>query len=247
VRILIVDDDPLARLLTREVVLALGHEAVEAEHGEAAWRALAAERFPLLVADLEMPGLDGLELTRRVRAADPTRATFVLVCTGREAGDTLREVLDAGADDFMTKPVSPEQLRARIVIAERRLLQHAERLRADEELRRARWLAGIGETSIALQHEINNPLSAIIAHVELLRLDAEPEGEAGRALRVVLESARRIADVVKRLGALRDPRTVEYVRGTLMLDLRREEAGPEPGGGRARGHGEGEDDRHQGA
>ena len=222
-RILIADDDPLPRLLAREVAGMLGHEAVEAEDGEAAWRALEGERFPLAIVDLEMPALDGLELMRRLRAADPSRETFVLVCTGRDAGDALVDVLDAGADDFVTKPVSPEQLRARILIAARRLAQDAARRAAEEELQRARWLAGIGETSIALQHEINNPLSAILTHVELLRLDRDIESEVGDSLRVVLESARRIADVVKRLGALREPRTVEYIRGTRMLDLGRED------------------------
>jgi DNA-binding response OmpR family regulator len=220
-RVLIADDDPIPRLLAREVVAALGHEPIEAEDGAAAWTIAQGERLPLAILDLEMPGLDGLELTRRLREADASHETFVLVCTG--AGEALREVLDAGADDFVTKPVTPEQLRARIVIAERRLEQDAARRRAEAELQRAQWLAGIGETSIALQHEINNPLAAIMSHAELLRMDYESRGEPNDALRSVLESARRIADVIRRLQALREPTTVEYLSGTRMLDLRRDD------------------------
>ena len=160
---------------------------------------------------------------RRIRADASTRETFVLVCTGRDADDVLQAVLDAGADDFVTKPVSPEQLRARILIAERRLAQDVARRETEAALQRARWLAGIGETSIAMQHEINNPLSAIVSHVELLRLERDLSAETRESLRVVLDAARRIADVVRRLQALRDPRTIEYIRGTRMLDLRHDE------------------------
>lgn len=229
-RVLFADDDPMPRLLTKEVVISLGHEPIEAADGAQAWAVLQAERVPLAILDLEMPGLDGLELCRRLREADPSRETFVLIVTGRDADDALYRVLDAGADDFINKPVSPEQLRARVLIAERRLGQDAARRSAEAELQRARWLAGIGETTIALQHEINNPLSAIMGHVELLRMEAEDRGESSEALAVVQEAARRIAEVVRRLGDLREPRTIEYVGGTMMLDLRRADGDPPPGG-----------------
>ncbi|MDE3127773.1 MAG: hypothetical protein KGL38_07190, partial [Gemmatimonadota bacterium] len=81
------------------------------------------------------------------------------------------------------------------------------------------WLAGIGETSIALQHEINNPLSALLGHAELMMMDEKERGEENEHVRVIHEQARRIADVMKRLRRLRDPRTVEYVAGARMLDL----------------------------
>jgi nitrogen-specific signal transduction histidine kinase len=80
-------------------------------------------------------------------------------------------------------------------------------------------VTSIGETSIALQHEINNPLSALLGHAELMMLEANDTGADTDSLRVILEQARRIAEVVKRLGRLRDPRTVEYAPGARMLDL----------------------------
>jgi response regulator RpfG family c-di-GMP phosphodiesterase len=163
--------------------------------------------------------LGGLDVCRRIRAADPSRETFVIVCAGLDAQENLAAVLDAGADDYLAKPVTAEGLRARLAIAERRLAEEASRRQGEAELARARWLAGIGEMTIALQHEINNPLSALISHAELALLDAADRGERNEQVETILQQAQRIAEVVKRIGALRNPMSVEYLPGTSMIDL----------------------------
>lgn len=218
-KVLIADDDDVIRALVNSVAANLGFTPVTATNGADAWRLYEQERFPLAVIDIEMPDVDGLELCRRIRAADANHETFVLVLTGRNTQDDLGDVLEAGADDYLGKPTTPNNLGARLVIAQRRMAQEAQRRAAEEELAKARWLAGIGETSIALQHEINNPLSALLGHAELLMMDEKGSDERSDHVRVIHEQARRIADVVKRLGKLRDPRTVEYVAGSRMLDL----------------------------
>ena len=219
VKVLIADDDDTIRALVSSVVVSLGYEPVAAANGADAWGLYEREQFPLAVVDIEMPDIDGLELCRKIRAADPKHLVFILVLTGRNANDDLGQVLEAGADDYMTKPTSPSNLRARLVIAQRRMDMDTKRRAAEEALARTRWLAGIGETSIALQHEINNPLSALLGHAELLMLDEQDGAEPNEHIHVIHEQARRIADVVKRLGKLRDPQTVEYVGGARMLDL----------------------------
>ncbi|MHB1863944.1 MAG: response regulator, partial [Gemmatimonadaceae bacterium] len=205
--------------LVASVVVSLGYEPVTAANGAAAWELYQTEPLPLAVVDIEMPDVDGLELCRQIRAADRNHETFILVLTGRSTHDDLGAVLEAGADDYMSKPTTPNNLRARLIIAQQRMAQESQRRAAEEALAKARWLAGIGETSIALQHEINNPLSALLGHAELMLLDAQDAGQDNPHLRVIHEQARRIAEVVKRLGKLRDPQTVEYVGGSRMLDL----------------------------
>lgn len=219
VKVLIADDDETIRALVSSVATSLGYQPVIAADGSLAWQLYEAERFPLAVLDIEMPDLDGLELCRRIRASDANRETFILVLTGRNTSDDVGAVLEAGADDYMAKPTTPNNLRARLVIARQRMEHEAQRRAAEDALARARWLAGIGETTIALQHEINNPLSALLGHAELLMLETEDQGEPNEHLTVIHEQARRIADVVKRLGKLRDPQTVEYVAGSRMIDL----------------------------
>jgi two-component system, NtrC family, sensor kinase len=221
VKVLIADDDETVQALVRSVVVSLGYEPVEAPNGADAWMRYRQERFPLAVVDIEMPDMDGLELCRLIRGADPDHESFILVLTGRSTHDDLGAVLEAGADDYIAKPTTPNNLRARLVIAQRRMEQESQRRAAEAELARARWLSGIGETSIALQHEINNPLSALLGHTELLMMDQQEKGEENEHVRVIHEQARRIAEVVKRLRKLRDPQTVEYVAGARMLDLSR--------------------------
>ncbi len=218
-KVLIADDDETIRALVGSVVTSLGYEPVTAADGAVAWALFQELRFPLAVVDIEMPGMDGFELCARIRGVDPTRETFILVLTGRDTHDDLGAVLDAGADDYMSKPATPNNLRARLVIAQQRMDHESQRRAAEAALSKARWMAGIGETTIALQHEINNPLSALLGHAELMMLDEQDGREPNEHVRVIHEQARRIADVVKRLGKLREPRTVEYVKGSRMIDL----------------------------
>ena len=222
-RVLLADDDEFMRALLDLVLREAGHEVNAVADGVAAWEAFAAAPPPLVVLDWEMPGLDGLEVCRRIRAADPGRTTFVLVVTARDASEALATMLDAGADDYVAKPVSPEGLRARLVIVERRVAQAAAQREAEAGLSRARWLAGVGETTLALQHEINNPLAAMLGHAALIEHGLCEGAERDDCVAAIVEQAKRIGTVVKRLSALREPKSVEYLEGAMMVDLSNDE------------------------
>ncbi|HET7188243.1 MAG TPA: response regulator [Gemmatimonadaceae bacterium] len=219
-RVLLADDDVIARTLLCAVLADFDHEVVVAEDGERAWELFQEEPVPLVVLDINMPGLDGLTVCRLIRGHAAGRETFVVVVTARDGRDDLTAVLAAGADDYVTKPTSPENLRARLEIAGQRIVQNAASRAAEAELARSRWLAGIGETTIAIEHEINNPLSALLGHAELLLMEeGGMNDEQKDSLRIIQEQATRIADVVRRLARLKNPQSVEYLAGSRMLDL----------------------------
>ena len=218
-RVLLADDDVIARTLLATVLADLDHDVCIADDGEGAWEAFQSDPVPLVVLDINMPGIDGLEVCRRIRQHDAGRDVFVLIVTARDGRADLARVLEAGADDYVTKPASPENLHARLEIAKRRIAQDRVRRTAEEELARSRWLAGIGETTIALEHEINNPLSALLGHAELLMMDNGLTEEQQEQLRIIQEQAARIAQVVRRLARLKNPQSVEYLAGARMLDL----------------------------
>ena len=218
-RVLFADDDVISQTLLAAVLTHLGHESRGARDGGEAWDMFQAEPVPLVVLDVMMPVLDGLEVCRRIRAHPAGREAFVLVVTARDGRDDLAEVLDAGADDYVSKPSTPENLRARLAIAARRIAQEEARRAAEAELARARWLAGIGETTIALEHEINNPLSALLGHAELLLMDRDLRADQRAELQTVREEAARIAEVVRRLAKLKSPKSVEHRSGARMIDL----------------------------
>jgi DNA-binding response OmpR family regulator len=226
-RVLFADDDVIARTLLSAVLVELGHEVTPAEDGEHAWTLFQQEPVPLVVLDINMPKLDGLTVCRLIREHEAGRETFVVVVTARDGREDLTAVLAAGADDYITKPSSPENLRARLEIAGQRILQNGARRAAEAELARSRWLAGIGETTIAIEHEINNPLSALLGHAELLLMEKEGlSSDQLDQLRIIQEQAARIADVIRRLAKLKNPQSVEYLAGARMLDLGKRPGGP---------------------
>ena len=211
-KLVLADDNEVTRRLLDAMLTRAGHEVAAVSDGAAAVAAYERLRPSLVVLDWEMPVMDGLEATRRIRHEAGDEGVFVLMLTGRHGPGDLMNALNAGVDDYIVKPATPEHLEARLLIAERRIAQSA-------ELARARWLAGIGETTLALQHEINNPLAALLGESEMLSMEKALPEPLGESVGVIVTSARRIAAVVKRLAALDQPQSVNYLNGARMLDL----------------------------
>ena len=146
-RVLIVDDDPTTLQIVEHTLLAAGYEVDLAPDGEAAWDALEATHHRIVLTDWLMPRLSGLELVERVRS-DPDRPyAYLIMLTVKEALPDLVQALDAGADDYLTKPFRPEELLARIRAGERMVELH-DRLedrihRLEEALDEVRRLRGL--------------------------------------------------------------------------------------------------------
>src|SRR5579862_4979606 len=120
-RILIVDDEPPIRRFLRTALTAQGYRIDEAADGEAALEFLAHNKADLIVLDLGLPGIDGLEMVRRLRAQGAAVPIVILSSRDDEAGKVA--ALDLGADDYVAKPFGIEELSARIRAALRHRLQ----------------------------------------------------------------------------------------------------------------------------
>jgi DNA-binding response OmpR family regulator len=116
-RILVVDDDENLRRLTAAYLESEGYEVVEAHDGPSALTTVEEQEPDLLVLDLMLPGLSGLEVARKVRAG---RATPILMLTARGSEEDVLRGFDAGADDYLVKPFSPKVLVARVKAVLRR-------------------------------------------------------------------------------------------------------------------------------
>ncbi len=112
--------------------------------------------IPLILLDLALPGMDGFEFTRRIRALPQGDLTMILVITAFDRRKDIMLALDAGADDYLVKPVSVDQLQVRLTILERRLESLMRRKRAEEELEKHRHHLAelVNERTIKLQKEI---------------------------------------------------------------------------------------------
>jgi PAS domain S-box-containing protein len=125
-RILLVEDNPINAMLTRELLRRRGHQVSEVTSGEAAIEVMAAERFDLMLTDIHMPGLDGVEATKRIRLAElraGQRRTPIVAVTADVLETGKRACQEAGMDGFLAKPIDPAELDsmlARIFAAETR-------------------------------------------------------------------------------------------------------------------------------
>ena len=118
---LVVEDDPDTRSLLAEYLAMRGHEVTAVPDAEEGWDASQATDYPLVILDWALPGMDGLELCRRLRARPAGDESVILLVTGRVGPETLATVLDAGANDFLPKPFTPAMFEVRLGIAERQV------------------------------------------------------------------------------------------------------------------------------
>ena len=119
-KILIAEDDPVTVQILRFTLLHYGHEVVSATNGAEAWEKFDADPFRVIVSDWMMPGVDGLDLCRKVRERPKTDYTYFILLTAVNTGrENLRHAMDAGIDDFLTKPLDREAILMRLRVAER--------------------------------------------------------------------------------------------------------------------------------
>jgi DNA-binding response OmpR family regulator len=227
-RILLVDDDPDIVRLVQHVLTSSGYgPAVQVASGGDALASLSGMDIVLL--DHQLPDTTGLDVLTAIRAQPQPPGVILVTAHGNES--LAAAALRLGADDYLAKDTALPELLPQIIERVRRNRELRKALAAaEQDLVRAERLAAIGEMTVTLHHEINNPLMAASAEVELLL--AEPGGESGQR-RVGLENIRqalhRIRDIVQRVAGLREARTRDYLRGVRMLDLNKEQsAGSSP-------------------
>jgi two-component system KDP operon response regulator KdpE len=119
-RVMVVDDDPQIRRVLRTALVAQGYEAIDARNGEEAIERLGEEKPDLIILDVNMPRMNGIETCRVIRSMSDVR---IIMLTVRDSESDKIEALDAGADDYVTKPFSSPELLARIRAALRRSSQ----------------------------------------------------------------------------------------------------------------------------
>jgi DNA-binding response OmpR family regulator len=124
--ILIVDDDPTLRFVLQGTLKRLGHAVVAANDGAEGLKVFEQCHPSLVISDLLMPGMDGMELCRKIRKANHSQYTYLILLTAVEGKSGYLAGMEAGADDFITKPFDAELLAARVAVAQRILSLQSE-------------------------------------------------------------------------------------------------------------------------
>jgi len=174
--ILIAEDDPVSRRLLEATLVKWGYDVTVACDGTEAWQILRSEDAPrLAILDWMMPGMDGLTICRNIREAHDLPSIYIILLTARGRKDDIVAGLEAGADDYITKPFHREELRARVQVGVRIM-----------ELHRIK-----NELISMVSHELRSPLTSIIGSLSMVA-----SGEAGE----LPEDARMMIDIAYRNG-----------------------------------------------
>src|SRR5439155_26968369 len=130
--ILMSEDERDSRELLCWILEKLGNQVVATENGKEAWEVFRRGCFRLVISDVLMTIFDGLELCRRIRKHKQSKYTYVIIITALIGKKDYLEGMEAGADDFVTKPFDPDELKARLRVAER-IISFQEQAAAAEE------------------------------------------------------------------------------------------------------------------
>jgi CheY-like chemotaxis protein len=219
-KILIAEDDAVSRRLLEVTLLQAGHQVFACSDGGEAWGILERPDSPeLAILDWMMPGTDGIEICKKIRAVPEPRLVYILILTARGRREDVIAGLEAGADDYITKPFDREELKARVRVGIRMLeLQKSLADRIQENAR----LDLLAETSRALAHHVRNAITPILGMAELFD---ENRPRFGTELKsVALKEGTRIAAIIDALLDMSETGDIETVAyagqaAKRMLDL----------------------------
>lgn len=225
-KVLIAEDDSASRMALKTTLQKWGHEVIVAEDGNEAWELLQIENPKLAILDWMMPGIEGIELCRRIRKKSDCDYVYVILLTSRIEKEDIVAGLDAGADDYITKPFDREVLRSRVAVGAR-IVQY-ETLLAEKNVQLQRYgsemgklaeerskqlfhaerMATVGLLSAGIAHEINNPATFIAGNIQTLGKfyeDVEP---------VLLERTKQDCQDTEKLEFILQemPKAVEGIR-----------------------------------
>ena len=208
-QVLIVDDEPISRRLLQNYLEKWGYQVVVAENGSRAWQIFQQGDFRMVISDWLMPEMDGLELVRRIRGHTNRGHVYAILVTVRAQKEDLVEAMEAGADDFISKPFDRDELRVRLREGERIIqlqqaladqnqkLVHAERILTEVEA---------GETG-----------SYIAKTAAMLRDPIARLQEATAAMQTALARVQRTGEELRELTAQCDSPSPELVQSLERL------------------------------
>ncbi len=222
-RILAVDDMPLHLDYLQEELTHLGHEVVTAEDGQEALRAVSEHQPDIVLLDLSMPGMDGLQVLQVLRREEAYASLPVIMLTARKEYEDRIAGLDAGADDYITKPFHIGEVSARI-----KALLRIRDLQASvlEREKRLAQLRGVAQTLVTLAHHLNNATQSISGTAQLAASNPEDTGLSEQLREVAIRQTEKISAVLQTLQHTVDNveiGTVDYAgEPDRMLDIEAE-------------------------
>lgn len=221
--ILVVDDDPAVARIIAKGLARHGFGIVIGQNGHQAVQ-LAQKHAPdLIVMDLAMPEMDGLEACRIIKEKNPTRFIPIIFITGKTSLEDKLKGLDTGADDYITKPFEIIELRARIK-ALLRIKKLTETLQeTQQKLIKTKQIAALAAAAVTISHQINTPLTRIVINTEMLGKNIPPSAvqKCAPYMEGITKATQTINTLTKKFIKMSNLNFTDYLPGTqtTMLDI----------------------------
>lgn len=215
-KVLITDDDIVNRQVLETKIRSWKYISRSFDNGQSLLDAVEKLDEPLLIIlDWMMPGLDGLEVCKKLRSLPLSPFIYIIMLTSKSETKDIVMGLDAGANDYLSKPVDSTELHARIKAG-------ARVLELEEKIMKLQYEEAMVQLAVTASHEINNPLTYLLGNLQLIQLEAArhnlPE-DLLRKIKAMEEGATRIRDIVTKLSQLKHIKPKAYMAGLKMLDL----------------------------
>jgi CheY-like chemotaxis protein len=210
--ILVVDDEEINIEVVASILNANGYIVEKAQSGQSCLKAARRSRPDLILLDINMPGMSGIEVCGHLKRDLKTRAIPVIFVTSNTDDEILAAAFDAGCNDYVHKPVNRIELIARINVA---LLQRtsAQQLAEDEKLK------GVLETAGGVCHELNQPLQYILGSIQLMMMEISDTDPLHESLVKVMQQVERIGAITRKLMEITRYKTRLYADGKSILDI----------------------------
>jgi two-component system, sensor histidine kinase and response regulator len=201
-RILVVDDQPINVQLLKRKLERGGLEVSTANNGLEALEQVKAHKPDLILLDLMMPDMDGIEVCQRLQASSDNRSIPVIFVTARTTKESKLEGLAVGAVDYITKPIDLDETVARVTTQLRFAAINRENLELQRRLEESRRAATIGAVAQGIAHNLNNLLGVVIGYLDLIKGGYEKPAVVKKNAQNVDDAVQRIVGIVRQLSTL---------------------------------------------
>jgi len=201
-KILVVDDQPVNVQILRKRLKRENLSVLAAHSGEAAIAAVREHRPDLILLDVVMPELDGIEVCRRLQSFEEGRSTPIIFITARDSKEGKIEGLGVGAVDYITRPLDLDETTARVLSQLRFATINRELVELQHRLAESRRSATIGAVTQGIAHNLNNLLGIVIGYLDLIQSQPDDRESVRRNADQVEHAVQRIVAIIKQLSSL---------------------------------------------
>jgi CheY-like chemotaxis protein len=200
--ILVVDDQPVNVQILRKRLERENLVVIAAHSGEAAIAAVRDHRPDLILLDVVMPELDGIEVCRRLQSVEENRSTPIIFITARDSKEGKIEGLGVGAIDYITRPIDLDETTARVLSHLRFATINRQLVELQHRLAESRRVATIGAVTQGIAHNLNNLLGIVIGYLDLIQAQPDDKESVRRNADQVEHAVQRIVAIIKQLSSL---------------------------------------------